>query len=190
MVNWKVCRIRLRWASQLFMCLSLSMHTSEWRSVSMQKSRPSRYTRKALTPSLIAKDSFSMVEYIYSRGSKFLLQYATRYSWPSSPCWFRTAPTPCSDASVWSTNEFSKSRLISMGAEQSNSLSVVNACSHASVHTLAWEFHYQQYDTFESLKLTLPGLRSQSYLAVAPEPFGCGSSVPHNSLILSGHLNT
>ena len=55
MVNWKGCRVRLHQASRLFVCLSLSIYTSERWSVS--KGWSSRYPQKALTPSLIAKHS-------------------------------------------------------------------------------------------------------------------------------------
>ena len=115
------------------MSLSRFNHCKARWSVWILNGRPNRYTLKALTASRMAKHSFSTVEYFCSRGNSFRLKYAMGWSLPASSHWLSTAPTPRSEASVWTTKGTEKFGLQSTGVWQRRCF---NSLCH-SVHSIA-----------------------------------------------------
>ena len=82
----------------------------------------------------MARHSFSIVEYLVSRGSNFRLRYSTGRSSPGSPC-ASTAPRPTAEASTWTRKRLVKSGLCRTGEENKRVFKVVNAWSQSLFHS-------------------------------------------------------
>ena len=97
-LNEYCCRIRLHLANLIFFCPTTPKICDLFEL--WNHFQGDIATWNASTPNLLmAKHSFSMVEYLTSLGSSFQLKHATGHSRWSSPTWLSTAPTPLSDPS-------------------------------------------------------------------------------------------